>query len=158
MADSSEIARLVDEAAIRRLVAFYCDAVNHRDPERAATVYAEDGCLSADGTDFVGRAVVAGVLGRLLVQYEFAHQIAHAALIEVDGDRATARWSIVEINSLVTSPGLSFFLGTYEDELVRLPEGWRFKRRTLHTIARSLLDPKKLKAFPEFRHVLQFGI
>lgn len=66
------------------------------------------------------------------------HRISNL-VIEVDGDRATARSYVHAL--LMAIPGDSACwvdaLGHYDDELVRTPEGWRIDKRTTH-IARVL--------------------
>ena len=51
-------------------------------------------------------------------------------MVEIDGDRATARWWFSEIKR-PKGKGFEYILGTYQDEVVRLKSGWRFARRTV---------------------------
>ena len=142
----SDLEVLADEAAVRRLAACYTDAVNHDDPLRAASVYAEDGRLiSFDGSEFAGRANLAEAFRATFAAFSFIHQVCHAGLVEVSGDRAVARWSVYEVNRKLEEDSLSIFFGTYEDEAVRLPEGWRFSRRQLRTTARARVETSQLK-------------
>ena len=143
---TDEVETWVHENAIRRLVAFYCDSVNHADAERAASVFASDGRLSILGApELVGREAIARAMGETFSAYSFLHQVCHAGLVDVAGDRARARWSIYEVNGSPGEDVLNLFIGTYEDELVRRPEGWRFARRDLRATARSRIETAKLR-------------
>lgn len=55
-------------------------------------------------------------------------QMTHSGVVSVHGDRATARFVIRERGR----GDDSFYdnLAVYNDELVREPAGWRFKRRS----------------------------
>jgi hypothetical protein len=56
-------------------------------------------------------------------------QLVHSGVVQIDGDRARARWQITELQ--ITIDGQSRFVaGRYEDEHVRRDDGWKFARRT----------------------------
>lgn len=89
--------RLEDIEAIRGLKARYCLAVDERDEPAWAALFTEDAVW--DGGDFgryEGRAAIVQFfrdIPRLLL---FAVHYATNPLIEVDGDRATGRWYLLE--------------------------------------------------------------
>lgn len=146
---SEDTAALHAESAVRRLTAFYCDAVNHHDPARAVSVYARDGQLvMPDGTQIIGREAIGEGVQRTLAAFSFIHQICHSGLIDIHGDHASARWSFLELARRIADPAMGMIIGTYEDDLVRTEEGWRFSRRRLHIGQRALIDLAKLKSFP----------
>jgi hypothetical protein len=147
---------LADENAIRRLTAFYCDAVAHQDPDRAASVYAEDGTLGVHGTEerIVGRKAIADTFRHTFATFSFMQQVAHAGLVDVAGGRATARWSIIEINRRLNEDALSVLFGAYEDELTKLDAGWRFSKRTIRVRTRTLIPISKFKLMP----LVPFGL
>jgi ketosteroid isomerase-like protein len=157
MDDAAITARLQDEAAIRRLVARYCDAVAHRDAERASAVYAEDGVAMIAGNELRGRAAIREGMRQSFSAFCLMQMIAHGGLIEVEGDTARARWPTIELTVREGGGGLSCIFGRYEDELVRRPEGWRFRRRTFTMAGRTLLDSSKLQLNPGFADALQFA-
>ncbi|HET6736948.1 nuclear transport factor 2 family protein [Mycobacterium sp.] len=66
------------------------------------------------------------------------HRISNL-VIEVDGDRATARSYVHALLMAIPDDSTSWVdaLGHYDDELVRTSEGWRIDKRTTH-IARVL--------------------
>jgi ketosteroid isomerase-like protein len=134
-----------EENAIRRLVAFYSDAVTHLDASRAAAVYCEDGCVSIAGAEIVGRAAIEAGMRQTFSAYQLLQLIAHGGLIAVDGNRATARWSTIELGVRRESTHLNCIFGRYEDQLVRLPEGWRFRKRSFTLAGRTLIETAKLQ-------------
>jgi uncharacterized protein (TIGR02246 family) len=145
-----------DEAEIRRLVAFYSDAVTHLDAARAASVYADDGCVSIVGAELHGRGAIEEGMRQSFSNFSLLQMIAHGGLVDVDGDRAQARWSTVELAVRRGSTELSCIFGCYEDQLVRLPAGWRFQRRTFTMGGRTLLPTAKIQLNAEFASALRF--
>lgn len=90
--------RLLDEIEIQRLAAAYSHAVMRLDGVAAASVYAEDGVLTAFyKPDIVGRAAIAEALTLTLAPLEFVAQTCGAGLIHIDGDSATATWTVTEL-------------------------------------------------------------
>jgi ketosteroid isomerase-like protein len=147
-----------DEFEIRRLVASYCDAVTHLDAVRAASGYAEDGSVSIVGAELFGREAIEQGMRDSFSHFSILQMIAHAGLIEADGDRAKARWSTVELTVRRDSTDLNCIFGCYEDDLVRLAEGWRFKRRVFSMAGRTLLEGKKVQLNSAFGGALQFRL
>lgn len=121
---------IADELAIRSLVASYTDAINRSDVDDIGPVYAEDGVLTMmERPDVVGRAAILDMLSATLARYQIVMQLVHSGIVQLDGDRARARWQITELQ--VTVEGESRFIaGRYEDDLVRHPHGWQFAHRT----------------------------
>jgi hypothetical protein len=60
-------------------------------------------------------------------------------VIDVDGDRATARSYVHAVLLLVPGDSAHWVetIGSYDDTFVRAPAGWRISRRVAHT-ARTL--------------------
>jgi uncharacterized protein (TIGR02246 family) len=122
-----------DELEIQALAASYSDAVRRGDAEQAAATYAEDGVLMAfAGPEIVGRPAIAQALARVLSPMSFVMQTCAGGLIQVDGDRATARWPVTEWMNRRDTDEIRVMLGVYEDVVVRTPQGWRFARRRFH--------------------------
>jgi hypothetical protein len=121
-----------DMVAISRLAVCYSEAICRREIDEAVLVYADDGVLSSGTTeDAVGHEAIATVIRAHTEHLEFVFQTTHNGLIEVDGDRAWARFPTTEWAKRPDASALQF-LGIYEDEVVRGPDGWRFARRYLH--------------------------
>ena len=147
-----------DDAAIRRLVAYYSDAVTRLDAACAASVYADDGCVSIAGAELHGRAAIEAGMRQSFSAFSLLQLIAHGGLIDVDGDRAMGRWSTIELTVRRDAADMSCIFGCYEDELVRLPEGWRFRKRSFTMAGRTLLPTTKLRLNPDFGTALPFSI
>ncbi len=128
-----------DRDEILQLLYAYNHAIDGGEPERWAGTFTEDGALDVAGRVFSGRqelvTFAAGVHG-------MRHIMANP-LVEVAGDTATVRAYVLVFRG--TSPSV---IGTYADDLVRTPGGWRFTRRvftpdtwdaaateTLHTLS-----------------------
>ncbi|WP_179514791.1 nuclear transport factor 2 family protein [Sphingobium sp. CR28] len=75
-----------------------------------------------------GRDGAVRMLEGLFAIERYFMQMTHSGVVSVHGDRATARFVIRERGR----GDDSFYdnLAVYNDELVREPAGWRFKRRS----------------------------
>jgi ketosteroid isomerase-like protein len=138
------LARFEAESAIRRLVGFYCDAVNRRDADAAGLLFSPDCRITvADGPERIGRDVQTEGMRQTFAAFDFLRQQCDMGLIDVDGDQAQARLSVIEASHRHGEDGLSLIFGFYEDEYVRLPEGWRFAKRRYVMQLRSRLAVTK---------------
>lgn len=72
---------------------------------------------------------------RALVGLDSSQHLIANVLSEVDGDEARATSYLHAQHYLVSPSGVNTFVvgGTYRDELVRTPEGWRIAHRVLET-------------------------
>lgn len=132
-----------DVIAIQHLAVGYAEAISRGDVEEAVQVYAPDGVLASPTTeDAVGQQAIAEVLRMTTGGLEFVFQTVHLGLVNVDGDRARARFPITEWARRRSDGRPIQFLGVYEDDAVRLDVGWRFSRRVL--IPRTLGKPEGL--------------
>jgi ketosteroid isomerase-like protein len=129
MSFDDELRTTLDELAVRRVTATYCDAANRLAAPEAAATYAPDGSLSMMGRPEVsGREAVEAMLEATFSRYELVTQLTHSGLVQIDGDVAASRWVVTELQVARTGER-RFIIGRYEDQLVRLGEGWRFARR-----------------------------
>jgi ketosteroid isomerase-like protein len=144
---------LEDELAIRALAAAYTDAVNRRDGSAMADVYAEDGVLENLGGGFtlVGIEKLRRAFTRLVdSQREYLFQMTHSGLVDIQGDRAQARWWFSELKKPAGAP-YEYIQGVYQDEVVRTPAGWRFAKRTVAGVLRWELPGEiTMSALPPF--------
>jgi ketosteroid isomerase-like protein len=121
-----------DIVAITRLAVSYSEAICRSAIDEAVLVYADDGVLaSATTDDAVGHAAIADLIRASTAGLDFVFQTTHAGLVQVDGDRAWARFPTTEWARHADGTGIQF-LGIYEDDVVRTAAGWRFQRRFLH--------------------------
>lgn len=129
MSDSL-LARLEAESAIRRLVGLYCDAVNRADAEAAARLFAADCRVRiADGPEILGRDILVDGMRQSFGAFDFLRMQCGVVAIDIEGDTAKARLLVHETTHKPGADDLGELWGNYEDEYVRLPEGWRFQRR-----------------------------
>jgi hypothetical protein len=132
-----------DVIAITHLAVAYAEAVSRGDVVEACLTYAADGELHSPTTEpAVGRAAVTETIMGTTSTLAFVFQTVHQGLVEVDGDRARARFPITEWARRASDDRPLQFLGVYEDECVRTDEGWRFAKRTL--VPRVLGRPEGL--------------
>jgi ketosteroid isomerase-like protein len=132
-----------DVLAVQHLAVSYSEAVSRGAIDEACEVYAPDGVLASPTTDdAVGPAAIADVVRATTADLELVFQTVHQGLVQVDGDRARARFPITEWARRRSDGRPIQFLGVYEDEAVRLDVGWRFSRREL--VPRTLGRPEGL--------------
>lgn len=119
----------------------YSDAVNRRDWKAFASLYAEDALWEGTGDlvmRFEGRDVITRGFAGLIEPMSMFIQMNAPAVIEVDGDRASARTTIHELGD-VPAAGTRFEIyGRYEDELVRQRGTWLFHHRRFVPATRQL--------------------
>ena len=124
------MSRLEDEHAIRVLTASYTDAINRMDIDDIAHVYDADAVFTMmDRPSVLGRAAILETLRSTVARYDLIMQLVHSGVVQVDGDRARARWQITELQ-IYPDGTPRFVAGRYEDEHVRRPDGWKFTSRT----------------------------
>jgi ketosteroid isomerase-like protein len=129
-----------DIVAIHQLAVSYSEAICRGEIDEAVLVYCEDGVLSSATTDdAVGHEAIAATIRTATSAFEFVFQTTHGGLVTVDGDRARARFPTTEWAKR-RDVGALQFLGTYDDEVVRTEDGWRFSRRTLHGLTLGRLE------------------
>ncbi len=152
--DDALLQRLETESEIRRLVALYCDAVNRRDADAAGLLFAPDCSIRiADGPERIGRELQAEGMRQTFAAFAFLRQQCDVGLIDIDidGNRARARLSVIEASYRAGEDGVGLIFGFYEDEYARLAEGWRFWRRryTMQLRSRSQADKLQLVEGPD---------
>ncbi|MGI9162956.1 MAG: nuclear transport factor 2 family protein [Mycobacterium sp.] len=147
-----------DFLAVQQLAVTYADCVSRGDIGAAVQVYAPDGCLETPTTaPAIGRAAIEALISSTVGSLEMVFQTVHVGLIRVDGDCASARTPITEWARRERDSQPFLFLGWYEDEAIRLDEGWRFARRRL--VPRTFARPDFLSGalHPATALGLEFG-
>lgn len=123
---------LSDRLAIRDVIDRYSDAVTRRAwPEVGATFH-EDAVWSAGAPFNLEHRTRAAIETRLsggIAALEFLVQMAHSVVIEIEGDRATARSIIHELGRNAALRSGLFLVGVYNDALSRREGRWAFERR-----------------------------
>jgi hypothetical protein len=109
-----------DREDILQLLYAYNHAIDGGDAEGWAAMFVEDGALEAAGRVFSGRHELTGFARGV---HGMRHVVANP-VVELSGDSARVDAYVIVYRGLTPT-----VIGTYEDSLVRKPEGWRFTRR-----------------------------
>jgi len=109
-----------DRDEIFQLMYRYNHTIDGGQPERWADCFTDDGVLEAAGNAITGRDELVKFAASV---HGMRHVVANP-LIEVVGDAAT-----LEAYVLVYHGKDLATMGTYADQLVRAPSGWKFVRR-----------------------------
>lgn len=128
-----------DEHAISVLVARFADIVNRGASDEFAAVWHDDGEWVLPGLTVAGFDRIKATFAELLSHHQRLVQIAGSGHALVAGDVATGRWYQWEVALGVDGKTRSF-LGVYDDDVVRTSEGWRFRRRSYHSLLRIIGD------------------
>ena len=125
---------LEDVHEIEKLKARYADAVDGgwtgvtpHDADAVLELFIPDGVW--DSGAFGGGQGHEGIrtymlTGAAIMPFAF-HHISNPR-IDVDGDRATARWHA--LLAVLAEEDAKLHVGVYDDVMVRTPDGWRFER------------------------------
>ncbi len=144
------LASLAAKESIRRLVSLYCDAVARRDADAIGALFAPDARVRiVDQPERVGIEAIVEGFRQTLAAFAFLHQRCDTGLIDIDGNRATARLGVFETNRMTGSDRLGIFYGAYQDDYVRLDAGWRFHRRRFSLKQRLSVAVADLDDFPD---------
>jgi hypothetical protein len=139
-----EISSLSDRFLIRELIDRYSYAVNERDWQAFESCFSEDAVWDVGKPfDFrvQGRSSVVEVARTKISEQDFVIQTPHATVIWLDGDRARAHSTVMEIVSAGGgATGIQMF-GTYADELIRSGDGWSFSSRVYRVTTVNLSPP-----------------
>jgi len=142
---------LMAERGVRRLVSAYCDAVNRLDADAAGALFAPDAEIRiADFPPLAGREAITEGMRATFAQSDYLFQQCDTGLVEVSGDGARARLSVFEVNRRVGDDMLGLIFGFYEDNYLRLAEGWRFHRRRYTLAMRSRVAAGKVQVLAGF--------
>jgi ketosteroid isomerase-like protein len=121
-----------DEFAIQQTLNTYSYSATTGDLEAMVATYAPDGVWEVPGIGALctGHAEILAASQGIAGSIEYIVQMNSPALIEVDGDTATAQSIIRECGKYAGRDTCLEVLGLYDDKLVRTAEGWRFAKRT----------------------------
>ena len=130
-----------DEQTIQRLAQIYADGVMQRDAELWGSTFATDGewHLGADRPPVKGRENLKAFWSQVMAGYPNVLHWVQPGVIEVEGDRAQARFYVQE--NIKDAEGNAFRVaGVYNDELIKEGGEWRFAVRRFHSIYRGPVD------------------
>ena len=127
-----EIRRLGDVLQLQMVKATYCDIVDtcvqdaDKAAERLTHIFTED--VRADyGVDTLrGRnAVINFLVVNIAANNESLWHSLHTPKIDVNGDVATAHWTVMVRMRQKGAATFASLYGRYRDEFRRTPQGWR---------------------------------
>lgn len=149
-----------DYQEIVQIKALYCELLDRRRPDPVNHVFGSDAIAALFTADGVldnrpggpfaeGHAAIRAMYwarrGNVLAS---SHNVFNP-VIRIDGDSATADWHAVFYSRSETTEGEKkehIAFGTYHDEFVRTPDGWRIKHlRLVFTSDRPNTQPEQAK-------------
>ncbi|MEW1659292.1 nuclear transport factor 2 family protein [Streptomyces sp. NPDC093707] len=139
---------LVDRAEITDLLGRYLRSLDEGvfDEAWGRAFYAEDATARMPIGTVRGRDAVVARIREGMALFDRTVHLGGTAVIEVDGDRATARAPQLSTHVLADGSQALFVSGGQADtELVRTPDGWRIAASALH-IAWTRGTPPRLPA------------
>lgn len=121
-----------DEFAIQQTLNTYSYNATTGDLPAMVATFVEDGVWEVPGIGALctGHAEILAAAQGITGTIDYMVQMNSPAIIEVNGDTATARSIIRECGKYAGRNTNLEVLGLYVDELKRTPEGWRFAKRT----------------------------
>ena len=121
-----------DEIAIQQTLNAYSYNASIGDLPAMVATFAADGVWEVPGIGALctGHEEILAAASGITAAIEYMVQMNSPAIIEVSGDRATAKSIIRECGKYAGRQTCLEVLGLYSDELVRTADGWRFAKRT----------------------------
>jgi ketosteroid isomerase-like protein len=128
-----------DDAAIRRLVVAYADAVSRLDPDAWAATWAEGARWELGARVLEGRAAIVAHWTALLPIYESVLQLPTQGWLAERGDEVVGRWLVLEILRKREASEDALQVACYVDRYVREGGNWVFATRRLSAHYRGSL-------------------
>ncbi|MCW1430023.1 nuclear transport factor 2 family protein [Novosphingobium sp. JCM 18896] len=125
-----------DDYQVQRVITAYSLLTGRGDWDPVLALFTEDGVWEIPhlGLRFAGHDAIRAALAQLSADLEWVLQHNAPALIEVNGDTATARSGIREVGKLKGRDESVEYCGIYADTLVRTSDGWKFARRVFEAV------------------------
>jgi hypothetical protein len=130
------IQRLLDEAAIRRVIDTYCHAVDRGTADDVAELFHVDGVLKIFDEVHKGRAMVRQWYADYHANFRskldmLRHKLANPLVDFEDADNARVACYLDADCCVRGSDEILYAVGRYEDRFVRDGESWRFGERKI---------------------------
>lgn len=121
---------LEDLEEIRRLKARYAAACDDSyNADAIAALFTEDAVWDGGALGRAdGREAIRKFFSRATEVFPFAMHNVMNPIIDVDGDRATAQWYLLQPATMAKGNQAVWLAAIYHDEYVRIDGGWMFKR------------------------------
>jgi hypothetical protein len=129
----AELARLIDEGALRRSAELYAQGADRRDKALWAAIVTADCVIEAPGIRLVGREQIVSALDIMARLYVATQHRVHNQVVSIDGDHASGEtYSVAEHLSVAEGRRtLLTWAIRYQDRWRREQGQWRFASRTL---------------------------
>lgn len=133
-----DVAALMDRAAIIDLTVAYGAALDERDWDGVAAVFLPDATAVYTDREHSSAEEIVTRCREGLGRCDASHHMITNQLVQLDGDQATCRSTFQAQHIRTPEAGGNFIIaGTYEDDLVRTPDGWRISHRVLTSVWRE---------------------
>jgi hypothetical protein len=132
--DAELLQRLLDEREIQALAVRYAWSLDTRDWDGLRTVFTEDATAVLGGVECDGPDAIVARCSRALSPLDASHHLngCHEVTLLGDGE-ARHRCYFTAQHVIENAEGGPHWIvaGTYHDDVVRTPAGWRIRRRVL---------------------------
>ena len=135
----TDTAAAMDRFAIREQIERYCNIINRRAWAEMPALWVEDGRWvvkdipeMGPSDTFLGRDTIVAAVTGVVEACTMLQHMTGACEVRVNGDTATATLSLQEIATFGTEGAGIYLIGIYYDNLVRTPDGWKFRSREFH--------------------------
>lgn len=127
------LARLVDEAALRRTAELYARGADRRDKALWASIVTADCLIEAPGILLSGREQIVAALDIMAQLYVATQHRVHNQTVSISGDRANGETygSADHLSERDGQRTLLTWAIRYQDQWRREDGEWRFARRSL---------------------------
>ncbi len=123
-----------DHAAITRLLYAYADAVLTHDADAWGATWTDDAVWElGPGREVRGKPAIIELWVGAIAKYDHVVQLYQSNEATIDGDIASGRAYLVELNDPIDGPPRTM-AGYYADEYARTADGWKFTSRRLRML------------------------
>ena len=120
-----------EEFSIQQTISRYSEGASRADWDQVLSTYLPEGVweIASFGAKFQGHKAIQDALRQFSDPMDYIVQINGPALIQIDGDAATARSVIRHSGKYAGRKEGLEVLGFYADKLLRAADGWKFSHR-----------------------------
>ncbi len=120
------ITRLEDREAIKELKARYCEICDDdHNPDRIVSLFTEDGIWEGRGIGLAqGHAEIRELFERFRTMMSFSQHMVMNPVIELDGDRAQARWLFFGMFTFYEGKQAKWQSARYHEDYLKVDGVW----------------------------------
>jgi SnoaL-like domain len=106
--------------------------IDQADIKALGELFTEDAFVDFVVVKLPGRQAILDLYGGAMQKnFAWVWHSFHSPIVEVNGDRASGRWTLQGLTIAHNSPTPTTVYGRYADEFVRTPQGWRLSKMVL---------------------------